>query len=185
MHATAANVVVRLKAEKAGDPNVAVETEATTTRVGWQTLVFNFSNHVSGTPALDTMQSYNLLSLFYGFGTAGNNEIYYTDSVYFRSNPVSTGLHSLDAQQSLRVYPNPSQGQVNLAYAPVLTGTHHVQLMDMTGRKVWEAAHYLDANEETLLQLNFGSLTPGTYLIRIFPAVRPEASERLRLLIGN
>jgi hypothetical protein len=55
----------------------------------------------------------------------------------------------------------------------------------MTGRKVWEAAHYLDANEEALLQLNFGSLTPGTYLIRIFPAARPEVGERLRLLIRN
>jgi hypothetical protein len=67
-----AGIKVRLKVEQAGVPTVSVETEATTTVAGgWQTLVFDFSNHASGTAALNIANSYNLASIFFNFGVTG------------------------------------------------------------------------------------------------------------------
>lgn len=88
VHAPAAGVVVRLKAEQAGVPTVSVETEATTTAAGWQTLVFNFANPAAGTAQLNLANTYNVLSIFYGFGAAGTGAVYYADSVFFGGGPV-------------------------------------------------------------------------------------------------
>jgi hypothetical protein len=83
VNAPAANVVVRLKAEKAGTPTISVETEATTTAAGWQTLVFNFANQAAGTAAINFANTYDMLSIFYGFGSAGTGATFYADSVFF------------------------------------------------------------------------------------------------------
>lgn len=85
--APASGVVVRLKAENAGNPALSVETEATTTSNGWQTLVFNFANQAAGTAPINFSTVYNMLSIFYGFGTAGTGSIFYADSVYFGGTP--------------------------------------------------------------------------------------------------
>lgn len=88
LHAPAAGIPVRLKAEQAGVGSISVETEVTTTNAGWQTLVFNFANQVTGTPAVNFANTYNLLSIFYGFGSTGTGAVFFADSVYFGSNPV-------------------------------------------------------------------------------------------------
>ena len=46
-------------------------------------LIFDFSNHVPGTPALNTSYIYDTLSVFFDFGSSGNGEIYYWDDVTF------------------------------------------------------------------------------------------------------
>ncbi len=82
-----AGIKVRLKVEQAGVPTVSVETEATTTVAnGWQTLVFDFSNHASGTAALNLANSYNLASIFFNFGVTGavaGEKTYYWDDLAF------------------------------------------------------------------------------------------------------
>jgi hypothetical protein len=88
VHAPASGVIVRLKAEKAGDPTISVETEATTTAAGWQTLVFDFANQATGTAAINFANTYNVLSIFYGFGTVGTGATFYADSVYFGGTVV-------------------------------------------------------------------------------------------------
>ena len=88
VHAPAAGVIVRLKAEQAGVPTISVETEDTTTTTGWQTLVFNFANHATGTAPLNLANTYNMLSIFYGFGSAGTGAVFFADSVYFGGGPV-------------------------------------------------------------------------------------------------
>ena len=85
-----ANIPVRLKVELAGTPTVSVETEATTTTSGeWETLVFDFSKEVSGTAKIDYNNTYNLMSIFYNFGTDGNtagDKTYYCDNIKFGSS---------------------------------------------------------------------------------------------------
>jgi hypothetical protein len=83
IHAPAANIIVRLKAENAANAGISVETEDTTTAAGWQTLVFNFANQAAGTAAINFANTYNMLSIFYGFGTAGTGLVFYADSVFF------------------------------------------------------------------------------------------------------
>ncbi|MDP2187796.1 MAG: T9SS type A sorting domain-containing protein [Sphingobacteriaceae bacterium] len=88
VHAPASGILVRLKAEQAGVPTISVETDATTTGAGWQTLVFNFANPAAGTAALNITNTYNVLSIFYGFGSAGTGATFYADSVFFGGGPV-------------------------------------------------------------------------------------------------
>lgn len=88
VHAPAAGLVVRLKAEQVGAPSISVETDANTTNVGWQTLVFNFANQVTGTPSLNVGTTYNMLSIFYDFGNMGTGAVFFADSVYFGGGPV-------------------------------------------------------------------------------------------------
>jgi hypothetical protein len=88
----AAGTVVRMKFEDAADNSKTVETDATTTVANaWQTLSFNFATPASGTAALNLANTYNKLSVFFGFGTtgaaAGGARTYYLDEV---SYPTAT-----------------------------------------------------------------------------------------------
>jgi hypothetical protein len=78
-----ANIPVRLKVEDIADGTKSVETSTTTTRVGWQTLTFNFANPVSGTAALNLATTYNKASIFFDFGTNGSGKTYYFDDLTF------------------------------------------------------------------------------------------------------
>jgi len=83
------NVPVRLKVEDAADPTKSVETEVNTTVANaWDTLTFDFSNNVAGTPIINYANTYNKISIFFNFGTAGSTagtKIYYADDVMFMS----------------------------------------------------------------------------------------------------
>ena len=74
---------IRLKLEDAADNTHSVETEATTTAVGWQTLTFNFANQAAGTAALNLAYTFNKASIFMNFGTPGTGETYYFDDLKF------------------------------------------------------------------------------------------------------
>ena len=78
-----AGIPVRLKVEDIADTAKSVETETSTTKVGWQTLSFNFANPVSGTPALNLATTYNKATIFFNFGTLGTGETYYFDDITF------------------------------------------------------------------------------------------------------
>ena len=76
-------IPVRLKVEDIADPTKSVETEATTTAVGWQTLSFDFANASSSTPVLNLSTTYNKASIFFNFGVVGTGKTYYFDDVTF------------------------------------------------------------------------------------------------------
>ena len=76
-------IPVRLKVEDIADATKSVETEATTTVAGWQTLTFNFANAASGTSVLNLATTYNKASIFFNFGTAGTGKSYYFDDLTF------------------------------------------------------------------------------------------------------
>ena len=76
-------IKVRMKVEDIADGSKAVETEATTTAVGWQTLSFNFANAASGTPVLNLGTTYNKASIFFNFGVNGTGKTYYIDDIVF------------------------------------------------------------------------------------------------------
>ncbi|MCA1800805.1 MAG: fasciclin domain-containing protein, partial [Actinobacteria bacterium] len=78
-----AGTPIRLKVEDATDGGISVETEVNTTVAEeWETLVFDFSNEVTGAP-LDLSNVYDKASIFFNFGTSGSDEVYYWDDVEF------------------------------------------------------------------------------------------------------
>jgi hypothetical protein len=79
-----AGIPVRMKLEESGDSSHSVEAQVLTTVANeWEVLIFDFSNQVIGTLALDTSYNFDTLSVFFDFGSAGNGETYYWDDVTF------------------------------------------------------------------------------------------------------
>jgi beta-glucanase (GH16 family) len=73
---------VRLKLEDSADDGIFVELDATTESNGaeaWETLTWDLSTVVG----LNHSNSYNKASIFFDFGNAGDDEVYYLDDVNF------------------------------------------------------------------------------------------------------
>jgi hypothetical protein len=84
VYSPAAGLPVLLKVEDKANSTRSVETIAVTTVANaWETLVFNFANNSAGTPALNLSYTYNVVSIFFDFNTAGNGKIFYWDDVTF------------------------------------------------------------------------------------------------------
>ncbi len=85
VYSPAAGIPVRLKADDmVGEGAISVETELLTTAAGeWETLVFDFSDEVDGTAPLDLATAYRVLSIFFNFGTEGDDATYLWDDVEF------------------------------------------------------------------------------------------------------
>lgn len=105
-------IPIRLKIENSNDPTQSVETDSFTTLSGeWETMEFDFSNHVDGTQELNTNFYFNKASIFFNFGNPGNqNTIFYFDNVFFGS-PLSIQENVL---LSNLIYPIPSSGNIFL-----------------------------------------------------------------------
>ncbi|MDZ7757589.1 fasciclin domain-containing protein [Rhodohalobacter sp.] len=86
-----AGTPIRLKVEDATDGGISVETEVNTTVAQqWETLVFDFSNEVTGAP-LNLSNVYDKASIFFNFGTSGSDEVYYWDDVEFGGEATGGG----------------------------------------------------------------------------------------------
>ena len=71
-----AGSTVKLKIEKADDPFVSAEIDATTTTTNqWETLSFDFSN-------ADLDQDYSKLVIFFDFGNEGAGDTFYYDNIF-------------------------------------------------------------------------------------------------------
>ena len=93
LYAPAAGLPIRLKVEDRTNPTISVETEAlTTTANGWQTLVFDFANQAAGTAAINFANNYDMASIFFDFGTAGNGKVFYWDDIKFLPTNLVTGI---------------------------------------------------------------------------------------------
>ena len=105
VYSPASGIKIRLKIEDHTDPTKSVETEATTSAVNtWETLIFNFSNQAAGTAAINFAFNYDMASIFFDFGTAGNGKVFYWDDVKFvGANPNAIAL-PLDFQSSTLTY---------------------------------------------------------------------------------
>ena len=74
-----------MKIENSQDPTQSVETDTNTTIAGeWETMEFDFLNESEGTAALNTDFVFDMASIFFDFGSSGNqNMVYYFDNVSF------------------------------------------------------------------------------------------------------
>lgn len=104
VYSPAAGIDVKLKAEDHTDNTKSVETDVLTTVAnGWETLTFNFANQSPGTAALNLAYNYDMVSIFFDFGTAGNGKVFYWDDVALAANASTLGL-PLDFESSTLNY---------------------------------------------------------------------------------
>ena len=93
-----AGTPIRLKVEDVTNPTISVETQVNTTMAGmWETLEFDFSNEAPGTATINLAYTYNMVSIFFNFGTTGamaGEKTYYWDDVQFDGG--GTNLDQVD-----------------------------------------------------------------------------------------
>ncbi len=91
-----AGAVVLLKVEDKSNAAIFVETTDTTTVAnGWQVLTFDFNNPRPNAQAINTANTYDLISIFPNFGVDGATagaKTYYVDQVVYGTISVSTGM---------------------------------------------------------------------------------------------
>ena len=60
----------------------------TTVANDWQTLVFDFSQHATGTSAFNNDVTYNKANVFFDFLAEANDQTYYFDDLSYTLFPV-------------------------------------------------------------------------------------------------
>ncbi|TWI79264.1 hypothetical protein IQ13_3667 [Lacibacter cauensis] len=126
VYSPAAGIPVRLKVEDRADGTKSVETQVNTTVANaWETLTFDFTNNVSGTPALNLATNYHKASVFFDFGNGGSGKVFRWDDVQMVA-PSAAGIAiPLDFESSspytitdfdggnLTIINNPQSGGIN------------------------------------------------------------------------
>jgi hypothetical protein len=127
VYSPAVGIPVRLKIEDSNDPGKSVETQVVTTKANeWETLVFDFTNHATGTAALNLAFNFNKASIFFDFGNTGSGKVFYWDDVQMVASDNGVLGLPLDFQSltlnydfinfdggNLTVADNPAAGGIN------------------------------------------------------------------------
>ena len=150
-------IPVRLKIENNNDPTQSVETEAYTTVVdAWEILEFDFNNEATGTAALNENYPFSMASLFFNFGSAGDDQtVYYFDNISFGS-PISLGLDSV-SNESFKLYPNPVEDHLYIQSSD--TTIKNIDIYNIVGKRI-----YSSSSEN---RLDMSSYSAGIYFVKI------------------
>lgn len=87
--------------------------------------------------------------------------------------PIGTGIKSM-ADKMFSIFPNPSQGRVEIRWSADITGTATVHVADVAGRIVYNAA--MEAGKSSTLELTH--LQPGVYFVRVLTG-QAQHTERI------
>ncbi|GAB5555179.1 MAG: hypothetical protein Sapg2KO_47700 [Saprospiraceae bacterium] len=132
-------IPIRLKVENSGDPAIFGELDVnTTTSNGWETLTWDFSG-------IDMSQSYDVVVLFFDFGTAGDNSDYYFDNIR-HVNPPEVLAIPLDFESATQGFPWGGFGRAtaevidNPDASGINTSSRVTKLNKSDGSEVWAGA---------------------------------------------
>jgi len=151
---TQTGIPIKLKIENSLDPTQSVETDTYTTVAGeWETMEFDFSNESEGTAALNTDFVFDMASIFFNFGSSGNeNIVYYFDNVSFGS-PLSVDDNFFT---SYKIYPNPFVDTLNI-YG--IEGDETVIINDILGKEIYKGIG--------VEKINLSGFKKGTYFLSL------------------
>jgi hypothetical protein len=71
------------------------------------------------------------------------------------------------ATTEMKVFPNPSSGDITLEISNQMTGDLTVMVYDLTGRVVWQKKSG-NGNQSGMVHLNLNHLNSGTYIVQVF-----------------
>ena len=158
-----ANTPIRLKVENANDNTQTCETETMTTVAGgWEYLVFDFANEVSGTATLSSGLAngwtYSMASIFMNFGTDGataGTKTYYFDDVYFG---VYTNTNNFE-KLAVKAFPNPVN---NILQIDVEDAIKEINIFNTLGQLV--QTEQVNNNKNTF---DVSTLINGIYFVEV------------------
>ena len=147
-------IPIKLKIENSQDPTQSVETDMNTTVAGeWETMEFDFLNESEGTAALNTDFVFDMASIFFNFGSSGNQDIvYFFDNVSFGSQ-LSANDNLLAAY---RIYPNPFIDVINIFG---IEGNEIIFINDILGKEIFRGVG--------VEEINLSSFEKGAYFLTL------------------
>jgi len=152
-----AGIPVRLKVEVVGTPTQSCETQTNTTVVGWQTMEFDFNNQASGTAIFNPAFNFNMMSIFFNFGTDGataGEKIYYFDNVSYAA-PLSVSSFN---ETKLSMFPNPVSSNLSITSFENLDA---ISIYNVIGQEVMS----LKVNDKNIV-INVSNLQDGIYILK-------------------
>ena len=151
---TQTQIPIKLKIENSQNPTQSVETDSYTTAAGeWETMEFDFSNESQGTAALNTDFVFDMASIFFNFGSTGNqNIVYYFDNVSF-GYPLNINNNLL---VSYKIYPNPFLESINIIG---IESNEIIIINDILGKEIFKAIG--------VEEINLAGFEKGTYFLTI------------------
>ncbi len=132
----ASGIPVLLKVEDQTNAGIFVETLASTSKVGWDTLTFDFSNPGPNAQALNFANTYDVVSIFFNFNVVPSAlETYYLDNLSF--GQLATGISEFKANPTFTVYPNPASAVVTID-ASLLENVNQIVVTNSIGQVVFQ-----------------------------------------------
>ncbi|MFN3530449.1 MAG: PKD domain-containing protein [Bacteroidia bacterium] len=89
-----------------------------------------------------------------------------TDTLFRTVNVSGVSVRALDLASQMKVYPNPSNGQVVVQFSTDVQEAIQLEIYDLRGRKVFEQVVY-PTGENHHEQLQLGHLNQGVYRIQL------------------
>ena len=150
-------IPIRLKIENSNDPTQSVETEAFTTITdGWEILEFDFNNEAAGTAALNESYPFDMVSIFFNFGSAGDDQtVYYFDNISFGS-PIALSLED-QGLNNFKLYPNPVENYLNINPSNIIIES--IDVFNILGKKIFST----NSSE----RIDMSSYDSGVYFVKI------------------
>ncbi|OZC01788.1 T9SS type A sorting domain-containing protein [Rubricoccus marinus] len=169
-----AGIPVLVKVEKAGTPEISVETVATTSVAGaWDVLVFDFANERTGTAALNLDSEYTKASIFFNFRCPDETPVaeatYYWDDLAFGSAPPVSAEETAAAQnvELAQNSPNPFTARTTIRFSLKAQGDVQLHVYNHLGQKVATLVDGSVASGDHAVSFDATGLASGMYFYRL------------------
>lgn len=166
-----AGIPVRLKVEVVGNPTQSCETQTNTTVVGWQMMEFDFNNQASGTAVFNQSFNFNMMSIFFNFGTDGataGEKTYYFDNVSYAA-PLA--IASFD-EAKIAMYPNPVSSSLSISSLEKLDT---ILIYNVIGQEVMSLK--MNTTNAVISVSNFQN---GIYIVKAFSEGKVSTSKFIK-----
>ena len=166
-----AGIPVRLKVEVAGTPTQSCETQINTTVVGWQVMEFDFNSQASGTAVFNQSFNFNMMSIFFNFGTDGataGEKTYYFDNVSYAA-PLTT--MSFEASR-IAMFPNPATTSLSITAEDKI---YSILVYNLIGQEVMNLKV-----DSTNTVINVSNLNEGIYLVKVISDNKVSTSKFIK-----
>lgn len=152
----------------------------TTTMMPGNILKFNFSNIMLADSASNEPMSHGFVkySIAPVAGLTPGDQIMNTAHIYFDFNPAvvtNTAINTIEfpsgineyTEYQLGLYPNPTNGSVNVVFEDKLSQEASIRLTNVAGQLIWEEGTTNMTNGKYVRTIDLSSEPKGVYLIEI------------------
>lgn len=185
VYSPAAGIKIKLKIEDHSNATRSVETDLfSTVANAWETLTFDFNNPSPNTAVINPNYYYDMASIFFDFGTAGNGKFFYWDDVKYlgviqQPNVVALPL-DFESATTTYAFTDFDGGAVTVLANPFPTGINQsgkVCKMVKSNGQPWGGSYISLTNP-----INFTGAANKQFKVKVYS---PRVGAKLLLKVEN